>query len=261
MRKSATTAWRRTIFKRTRNKSHKALVGYSYLLLVAVAVSVLACQVETEVQNHASQTYVPNQFRQFSALSTEDFSRAVTRQSREDHILEYFRQENTRAATVTFFAALTGSEEISEIILSEASRQDLSPALVFALAYHESRFKVRAVNRNSNSIDRGLFQLNSRTFPKLTVEEFFDPALNARLGMNHLRFCLEEGGNEVVALAIYNAGLTRIRTGGTPLSTLNYINLIISYRNNVETLFEAQVVARHNIQSRLAMVDLSESGM
>jgi len=261
MRKNATLARRRTIFKISRQPHYGGTVILVFGIAMLASSLLISCQADSGHTVPATQVYVPNQFRMLSSLSSEDFPTVVTRSIREDHILDFFRNETSRAATVEFFAALTGSQEISEIILAEASRQNLSPALVFALAYHESRFKVRAVNRNSSSIDRGLFQLNSRTFPKLTIEEFFDPVLNARLGMNHLRFCLEEGGNEVVALAVYNAGLTRIRTGGTPLSTLNYINKIIGYRNNVEALFEAQVVARHVNQTLLVKADPLESGM
>jgi hypothetical protein len=59
----------------------------------------------------------------------------------------------------------------------------------------------------------------------------------------HLDFCLDQGGNEVAALAIYNAGLTRVGKGGTPRSTLDYAARIIRWRDDLEDLFEVRVLA------------------
>jgi soluble lytic murein transglycosylase-like protein len=103
------------------------------------------------------------------------------------------------------------------------------------LAWAESSFHVRALNRNSNSIDRGLFQLNSRTFPYLGEEQFYNPWINAEYGLAHFRYCLETGKSEVVALAMYNAGISGVRRG-TPYSTLHYVAKIL---DKEESLFES----------------------
>ncbi|UKI53636.1 MAG: transglycosylase SLT domain-containing protein [Treponema sp.] len=60
-------------------------------------------------------------------------------------------------------------------ILEEAEKNDIPLSLAFALAYTESHYNVNAVNKNRNSsIDRGLFQLNNRSFPQLKEEDFFN---------------------------------------------------------------------------------------
>ena len=101
-----------------------------------------------------------------------------------------------------------------------------------------------AVNTNSNtSIDRGLFQLNSNSFPNLTEADFYNPKTSAKYGLSHLRFCLDTAGNEIAALAMYNAGTKRVRSNGTPQMTLNYVSGIINYRNGLEELFTNQVIA------------------
>jgi len=86
-------------------------------------------------------------------------------------------------------------------------------------------------------VDRGLFQLNSRTFAFLSEEQLYTPEINARYGLSHLRFCLDEGETELVALAMYNAGATRVRRG-TPYSTLNHVAKIMEYRADLEGSFQ-----------------------
>ena len=157
---------------------------------------------------------------------------------------EHYLNPVYREAVLAFFTSITDSRKIAEVILDNAAEFDTPATLAFALAYEESQFHPRAINRNADSVDRGLFQLNSKSFPNLTIEEFYNPVVNARRGIAHLAYCLEEGGNEVAALAIYNAGFGRVSKGGTPRRTLDYIARITGYAANLESLFEAQVIAR-----------------
>jgi hypothetical protein len=159
-----------------------------------------------------------------------------------DLILERYRDPETRAWVVDFFDNLCDSTEIAEIILANAHSFDIAPSLAFALAWEESRFNQRAVNsRNRDgSIDRGLFQLNNRSFPRLDIQAFFNPNMNAWYGMNHLRHCLDTGGSEVAALAMYNAGTQRVNSAGTPKSTLDYASRILHNRWEIENQFREQ---------------------
>jgi hypothetical protein len=94
-------------------------------------------------------------------------------------------------------------------------------------------------NKNRDeSIDRGLFQLNNRSFPRLETQSFFNLELNAKYGMSHLRHCLDTGGTEVAALAMYNAGTGRVRSTGTPKITLDYVGRILENRWKIEDRFE-----------------------
>ena len=112
------------------------------------------------------------------------------------------------------------------------------------MAHTESNYNEHATNRNANaSIDRGLFQLNSNSFPALTEADFFDPYISARYGLSHLKFCLNTAGNEVSALAMYNAGTTRVRSNKTPQTTLNYVGKIMDYQKMLDKLFDEQVSA------------------
>ncbi|OHD16913.1 MAG: hypothetical protein A2087_02025 [Spirochaetes bacterium GWD1_61_31] len=233
------------------------------MLLATFCILGTACAPDSNLDGAYAQVYLPHDFRQLSTLRADEFAQAAASTQRLDHIQDLYRADETREATISFFEALTGSRLVSQLILGEAARLDIAPALAFALAWQESRFQPRAVGPTNvnQTVDRGLFQLNSRTFAHIKAEDFFDPAINARLGLTHLAFCLRQGGNEVVALAIYNAGLNRIRGTGTPLTTLNYINRIIGYRDKLEALFEAQVVANYSQETLLVHASSFETEM
>ncbi len=61
--------------------------------------------------------------------------------------------------------------------------------------------------------------------------------------MAHLQFCLAQAGNEVSALAMYNAGNGSVSHGRTPQRTLDYVYRILKYEENIASLFVAKVVA------------------
>lgn len=164
--------------------------------------------------------------------------------SKEDSGLALYRQPHSRPAVEWFFTHVTGNREVTQAILENADKNDIPLTLAFSLAYVESKYKPTAVNSNSNStIDRGLFQLNSNSFPKLTEAEFFDPNVSAKYGMIHLRWCMDLSGNEVTALAMYNAGTTRVRANKTPQHTLNYVGMIQKYRASLDEKFSSEIIA------------------
>lgn len=159
-----------------------------------------------------------------------------------DEGLSLYRQPSSKNAVEWFYLHITGSKEIAMSILEEAERNNVPLSLAFALAYTESRYKTDAVNKNRNaSIDRGLFQLNNRSFPQLKEADFFNPAVSAKYGMAHLRFCMNVAGNEVMALAMYNAGTNKVKNDRTPESTLKYIGKIMAYREKLDKLFAEEV--------------------
>ena len=158
--------------------------------------------------------------------------------------LELYRALPTRTAVEWFYTNVTGDMDVALAILREADKNNIPLSLAFSLAYTESRYKPRALNKNTNaSIDRGVFQLNNKSFPALVEADFYDPYVSAKYGLSHLRFCLDTAGNEVSALAMYNAGTNRVRNNGTPQTTLNYISKIQTYRQGLDNLFVSEVVA------------------
>lgn len=174
-----------------------------------------------------------------------------------DQGLMFYRLPQTRDAVEFFYEQETKNREVARAILQYADKNDIPLSLAFALAYVESRYKATATNHNTNNTtDRGLFQLNSNSFPHLTESEFYDPYISARYGLSHLHFCLSSNKNRIInAISAYNAGSSRITDNRTPYMTLTYASSITSYSKLLDRRFQDEVVKpseQHLIGSAIA---------
>jgi hypothetical protein len=176
-------------------------------------------------------------------IEDSDFFLAVSERV-PDPIIEYYRSSEYKDWVIDFFTDICSSKEISQVILMNADEFEVPAALAFALSWEESRFNPRAVSRpnRDGSIDRGLFQLNNRSFPDLDPLAYFNVRYNTRVGIGHLRYCLDIGGSEVSALAMYNAGTGRVSSTGAPKVTLNYISRILENRSKIESRFHTMLM-------------------
>jgi soluble lytic murein transglycosylase len=103
-------------------------------------------------------------------------------------------------------------------ILQEAKRNQLDPALVFAVTRQESAF---VANARSSSGALGLMQLLPGTAqevarktqrPLKNISILFEPSTNIHLGSHYLRMMLDSNqNNPILATAAYNAGPGRVR--------------------------------------------------
>lgn len=113
-----------------------------------------------------------------------------------------------------------------------AARFDLSPALIEALVWQESRWRTGAVSPVGA---RGLAQLMPGTARELGVDAN-DPSANLEGGARYLRAQMDRfDGNVEKALAAYNAGPGRvIRSGGVPRirETQLYVSAIMGRLSN-----------------------------
>jgi soluble lytic murein transglycosylase-like protein len=107
-----------------------------------------------------------------------------------------------------------GPQEWQRFVGILAKKYDLSPALLEAVVWQESRWREAAV---SSAGARGLAQLMPGTANQLGVD-ISDPAANLEGGARYLRTQLDTFGGDVErALAAYNAGPGRVnRTRGVP---------------------------------------------
>ncbi|MEO6042099.1 MAG: lytic transglycosylase domain-containing protein [Croceibacterium sp.] len=108
-----------------------------------------------------------------------------------------------------------------------AARYDISPALIEALVWQESRWRAGAVSPVGA---RGLAQLMPGTARELGVDPD-DPLANLEGGARYLRTQLDRFGGDIEkALAAYNAGPGRVaRAGGVPAirETQNYVASVL----------------------------------
>ena len=116
------------------------------------------------------------------------------------------------------------------IIVQEASRHDIDPALVKAIIMAESGYNPRAISKKGA---KGLMQLMPSTAEALGVEDIFNPKQNISGGVRYFKQLVNRfDGNVKLALAAYNAGSQRVRyyQGIPPFkSTRFYIEKVFKY--------------------------------
>jgi len=225
------------IEKRVLRIRYYLIVFSVFTLIAASGLFSLSCKHRTIEISHS----IPEDTAQIADVPFMQADVIPNMEEKPDIILASYRDPFLYNEVLSFFRELTGSAEVALAVLSNAAAYDIPPALAFALCWEESRYNPRALNRNRNeSIDRGLFQLNSASFPNLALEDFYNPYVNARYGLSHLRWCLNIAGTEVAGLAMYNAGHNRVRSAGTPKATLDYISRILKLQRKIEELFVAE---------------------
>lgn len=246
-----------------RNSCRNSLIFCGVLLVVALVIAIVlpAKNKTPAIPVVKAATEIENEVVADFNILIEEAGFNSTRLNMGDDGLSLYRQPASRAAVEWFYLHVTGSRETALAILEEAEKNNIPLSLAFALAYTESRYNVKALNVNTNaSIDRGLFQLNNRSFPQLKEDDFYDPAVSAKYGMSHLRFCLNVAGNEVTALAMYNAGTNKVRANNTPASTLRYVGKIMAYREKLDKLFADEVVSYYDTNRPMSGIAVAFNG-
>ncbi len=115
------------------------------------------------------------------------------------------------------------------MVSAAAERYNVSSALIDAVAWQESRYRVNAVSPVGAV---GLMQLMPATARSLGVTDSLDPQQNISGGAAYLRHQLNRFDNNVeLALAAYNAGPGAVsKYGGIPpyRETQNYVRSIMN---------------------------------
>ena len=127
-------------------------------------------------------------------------------------------------------------EEFASIINQCALEYGVDRSLVKAVIHAESGYNPNAVSRKGAT---GLMQLMPKTAQVLKVNDSFNPTENIRGGVRYLRFLLDTfKGDVTLALAAYNAGLSRVaKYGGVPPynETRTYVAKVLSYQKSYQT--------------------------
>ena len=116
------------------------------------------------------------------------------------------------------------------IILQEASRHEVDPALVKAIIMAESGYNPNAISKKGA---KGLMQLMPLTAQALGVEDAFNPEQNISGGVRYFKQLVNRFDGDVkLALAAYNAGSKKVRhyQGVPPYkATHYYIEKVFKY--------------------------------
>jgi soluble lytic murein transglycosylase len=118
-----------------------------------------------------------------------------------------------------------------DIIRQQAHDKGVDASLIAAVIYAESRFR----DQTSHAGARGLMQITPATAHEIEKQsggttfrlvDLSNPDINIRYGTFYLGALLDRyDGNEVAALAAYNAGPTQVDRWGGPTLTLSDISL------------------------------------
>ncbi len=99
--------------------------------------------------------------------------------------------------------------ELQLYVASKCAEMGISPAVVFAMMHHESRYALDAVGDNGRAL--GLLQVRTdvhgERMARLGCEDLFDPYNNVTVALDYLGELLERYNGEIIkALTAYNRG-------------------------------------------------------
>jgi soluble lytic murein transglycosylase len=145
-----------------------------------------------------------------------------------------------------------------DIIRQQAERFNLDPALVAAIINEESGFS----DQTSHAGARGLMQITPETADTIETlsggetfvyDDLANPDLNIRYGTFYLRHLLDRfEGNEIAALAAYNAGPENVASWGGAALQLDDI-AFPETRAYVEQVLEKREQYRDNYAHELGL--------
>ena len=141
---------------------------------------------------------------------------------RQNHFYQAFAKFRSNFKTIesvhlpNFLSGIFFPRQYSELIAAYSKEQLVDPCLVQALIREESFFRTDSL---SPAKAYGLMQLLHGTAReiangsalKVKAKDLYDPEINIRLGLNHLKMLLDKyDGRLYLALAAYNAGPHRV---------------------------------------------------
>lgn len=160
----------------------------------------------------------------------QEVAKGVTQQSGVAQSAPSAQQKQTQQAPRMVSEGFTNlgssqpiaASDIQQIIIEEANRAGVSPALMLAIANQESGFNPNAVGDKSVGGSYGLFQIHKPSHPDYTGG--FNPRANAAYASKMMKGLLAKyGGNIDKAIMAYNAGGGNVDRGTIPASTRAYL--------------------------------------
>lgn len=129
--------------------------------------------------------------------------------------------------------------DIIKIIVDTALRLKVPVNLAVALATVESRLNIYATNNTGNASygnDYGLFQLNSKSFPRV---KYFDPKENTLVALSYLKELYDKTGEWNSSIVYYNCGLKSV---WAPTSSIKHLALVLEEEKNLDIIFSERML-------------------
>jgi soluble lytic murein transglycosylase-like protein len=201
----------------------------AFCLLPAVAHADLYAYVDEEGKMHFAQEKLDERYELFVKSETSQVRPTYQMSTElkylpgtgrlEDHII-YKRIQKT-----------PNVKKFETLVLAEARRQQLDPALVKAVIAVESAYDPAAVSPKGAI---GLMQLIPATAERYGIKTIEDPKSNIGGGTRYLKDLIEMfGGNLTLALAGYNAGEGAVRQYKNAVppypETQQYVKLVMQF--------------------------------
>jgi hypothetical protein len=131
-------------------------------------------------------------------------AKAEAKPTRPQRMAEQEMQANVPAAQ-----RRTGGHKYEDLVLAEAQRQGIDPALARHVLYKETGNLANPETARSKAGAIGVMQLMPKTAKELGVDPT-DPEQNVRGGIAYLRKMMDKYNDPVLAAAAYNAGPGRV---------------------------------------------------
>ncbi len=176
-----------------------------FILIIAFVV------VKTKVaslEERSSPDFITNgQIQEAGPVSDQE--------TNKPQISDFMIDSSSRALMVNLSEMEKAAKAYYPIILRASRKHNVDPHLIKAIIVAESGFNPRAVSRVGA---RGLMQLMPRTARAMGLKDSFNPEKNIDAGVRYFRRLLDRfDGNTKLALAAYNAGISKVDAhGGVP---------------------------------------------
>ena len=176
----------------------------------------------------------------FAESKSAAFAKNVSSDELENAQVKNDKISSKENIKLKYYTDLIENENIAKLAITYSEKEGIETSLLVALMKAESNFNPNAINYNYNgSVDRGLCQLNNKTFPNLSKQDFYNPETNIKIAASFLNWCLRNSDyNLVRALAYYNAGWGNVTNENVGDLTLNYIQKITTYKKSFDDELE-----------------------
>lgn len=173
------------------------LIRRQLLFVTTIIIIAIVLFVTTIINSFAAYSYKAKSMS--TPITTQDIINTIT-----------VEKIKTVEITKRQYYDIPLSEYIQDTIFDECEKYNLSPALVIAMIYQESRFDDTVIGDNGRSY--GLMQIQKRyhkdRMTKLCCTDLLDPTQNIKVGIDLLAELKAQNDNIFWVLMAYNGGVS-----------------------------------------------------